>query len=390
MLLKWPANLSVEKFLSDYWQKQPCLLRNAFDLSEDLITPDELGGMACEEGIESRLIIGTADNTQWSVEHGPLKEERFNALPDQHWTVLVQDVDKYLPQAAALVDEFRFLPSWRIDDLMISYAEDQGSVGPHTDSYDVFLVQLQGERLWKISDKPYTDSDLISDIEIRVLKHFEQTDEWLLHPGDMLYLPPDIAHWGIAQGACMTGSVGFISPTQEQLFNAWADFNAENLIANNLYQDAGITITGHPEEIDNEAIRRISDFLKQAIDTSPDVIRQMFGQLVSETKPSLIDTMHVPGHKTSETELVSKLAVTDFFPHPGLRMYYSITADRNRLLLFFNGESVELSTELLPFVQLLCENNQYHPGTFDQWKENPAALKLLCKLINQGYVVEDS
>ena len=131
MLLKWPANLSVEKFLSEYRQKQPCLLRNAFDIPGDLISPDELGEMACEEGIESRLIIGTADNSHWSVEHGPLNEDRFSTLPDQHWTVLVQDVDKYLPAAAALVDEFRFLPSWRIDDLMISYAEDQGSVGAY-------------------------------------------------------------------------------------------------------------------------------------------------------------------------------------------------------------------------------------------------------------------
>jgi len=165
--------------------------------------------MACEEGIESRLIIGTADNSHWSVEHGPLNEERFGSLPDQYWTILVQDVDKYLPKAAALVDQFRFLPSWRIDDLMISYAEDQGSVGPHTDSYDVFLIQLQGKRLWKISDKIYTDDDLIADSEIRVLDNFEQSEEWLLKPGDILYLPPHIAHWGIAQGPCMTGSVGF-------------------------------------------------------------------------------------------------------------------------------------------------------------------------------------
>ena len=177
MILKWPTNLSVETFLSDYWQKRPCLIRNAFDPSISLITPDELGGMACEEGVESRLIIGTADNAHWSVEHGPLDEERFSSLPDQYWTVLVQDVDKYLPDAAALVDEFRFLPSWRIDDLMISYAEDQGSVGPHTDSYDVFLVQLQGVRLWKVSNKTYSDSDLIPDCEIRVLSNFQQTDE---------------------------------------------------------------------------------------------------------------------------------------------------------------------------------------------------------------------
>ena len=177
MKLTWPSDLSLEQFLSDYWQKQPCIIRQAFDAPIDLLTPEDLAGMACEDGIESRLIIEDQKNSRWSVEHGPIDEDRFSSLPETHWTLLVQDVDKYLPQAAAVVDQFRFIPSWRIDDLMISYAEDQGSVGPHTDSYDVFLIQLQGERLWKISDKDYGDEDLIADSEIRVLKHFDQSAE---------------------------------------------------------------------------------------------------------------------------------------------------------------------------------------------------------------------
>lgn len=389
MILKWPADLPVEKFLSDYWQKQPCLLRNAFDISEDLISPDELGGMACEDGIESRLIIGTVDNTHWSVEHGPFNEERFNTLPDQHWTLLVQDVDKYLPEAATLVDQFRFLPSWRIDDLMISYAEDQGSVGPHTDSYDVFLIQLQGERLWKISDKPYRDSDLIADCDIRVLTNFEQTEEWLLHPGDMLYLPPHIAHWGIAQGACMTGSVGFISPNREQLFNAWADFTADNSIEPGLYHDPGIRLTEHPAEIDDDAIMRISKMLKQTIDTSPDHLRQMLGQLVSQTKPSLLDTMQPAEQEITATELISKLSTTAFYSHPGLRMYYSLADEKNKVLVFYNGESAQLTAELLPFVQILSENKHYSAGTFIPWGESTESIELLVNLINQGYLLED-
>lgn len=389
MILEWPADFSVKKFLSEYWQKRPCLIRNAFDISEDLITPEELAGMACEEGIESRLITGTVDNNHWSVEHGPLNEERFGSLPDSHWTILVQDVDKYLPQAADLVEQFRFLPSWRIDDLMISYAQDQGSVGPHTDSYDVFLMQLQGERLWKISDKPYTDDDLITDSEIRVLTNFEQTDEWLLHPGDMLYLPPNIAHWGIAQGSCMTGSVGFISPNQEQLFNAWADYSVDKMIGSRLYQDADIRLTDHPEEIDDDAIRRISQMLKHAIDLNPDNIRQMFGQLVSETKPSLVDTMHAPEQEITEAQLITKLATTDYYLHPCVRMYYSLADDRQKLFIFFNGETTELSSDLLPFVQLLCKQKHYNAGTFYQWKESMAAIELLGLLVNQGYLVED-
>ena len=389
MILKWPADLSVEKFLSNYWQKRPCLIKNAFDISDNLITPEELGGMACEDGIESRLITGPGNKGQWSVEHGPFNEDRFSNLPDHHWTILVQDVDKYLPQAAALVDQFRFLPSWRIDDLMISYAEDQGSVGPHTDSYDVFLIQLLGQRLWKISDKYYTDDDLIPECDIRVLTNFEQTNEWLLQPGDMLYLPPNIAHWGISQGSCMTGSVGFISPTREQLFNAWADFNADKMTDNGLYQDADISLTEHPKEIDNDAIRRISDLLKQAIDTSPDTIRQMFGQLVSETKPSLLDTMQATSQEIALDELVTKLSTSGFYPHPALRMFYSVADNKQQLYVFFNGEQQVLPTELLPMAQLLCEHKNYDADVFSEWIHNPAAIQLLGILINQGYLVED-
>jgi len=346
--------------------------------------------MACEEGIESRLIIGTADNSHWSVEHGPLNEERFGSLPDQYWTILVQDVDKYLPKAAALVDQFRFLPSWRIDDLMISYAEDQGSVGPHTDSYDVFLIQLQGKRLWKISDKIYTDDDLIADSEIRVLDNFEQSEEWLLKPGDILYLPPHIAHWGIAQGPCMTGSVGFISPNQEQLFNAWADFTADKLVDPGLYHDPGITLTEHPAEIDDDAIKRVSELLKQAIDTSPDHLRQMLGELVSQTKPSLLDTIQVPEHEITVDELLSRVKTTAYFPHPGLRIYYSLTDNKNKVLVFYNGESTEMTVELLPFIQILCEKKHFNAGTFNPWSDTPESIELLVNLINQGYLLEDA
>ena len=389
MILKWPKDLPVENFLSDFWQKQPCLIKNAFDISKDLITPDELGGMACEEGIESRLIIGTADESHWTVEHGPLNEECFSTLPDHHWTILVQDVDKYLPEAAALVDQFRFLPSWRIDDLMISYAEDQGSVGPHTDSYDVFLIQLQGQRLWKISDKAYTDDDLIADSEIRVLKNFEQTEEWLLHPGDMLYLPPHIAHWGIAQGPCMTGSVGFISPNQEQLFNAWADFIADNLTEPRLYQDPDIKFTTQPAEIDDDAIQRISELLKQAIDTSPDLIRQMLGQLVSEIKPTLLDTIQESEDEISTEEHIKRLETTAYFSHPALRIYYSVTGSENKVVVFYNGENVEMTVDLLPFVQILCEKKHFNVGTFSPWSNRPESIQLLTNLINEGYLIED-
>ena len=144
MNLLWPDNISIDTFLKDYWQKQPLLIRNAFKDKNNLITPDELAGLACEDAVESRLVI---ESQQWQLENGPFDAERFNSLPETNWTLLVQDVDKHVAAADAFLRQFDFIPKWRIDDLMISYAADQGSVGPHTDSYDVFLIQLQGTRL---------------------------------------------------------------------------------------------------------------------------------------------------------------------------------------------------------------------------------------------------
>jgi 50S ribosomal protein L16 3-hydroxylase len=344
--------------------------------------------MACEEGIESRLICGSADNQQWSVEHGPLNKDRFSSLPDIYWTILVQDVDKYLPEAAALIEQFHFLPAWRIDDLMISYAEDQGNVGPHTDSYDVFLIQLLGKRLWKISDKQYSPDDLISDSEIRILKNFEQTDEWLLTPGDMLYLPPHIAHWGIAQGPCMTGSVGFISPGQEQLFNSWADFTAEHLVQNMVYQDADISLSKTPGMIDDVSIERVTKMLKNVIDLRPDMIKKMFGQLVSETKTNLSETILPPDSLLSASEVLESMAESDYICHPCVRMFYSFTND-DQPLLFANGETFELSPENTALVQLLCAQKHYPAGSFNDLIESQPAIELLVSLVNHGYIVAD-
>ncbi|HYD33010.1 MAG TPA: cupin domain-containing protein, partial [Methylophilaceae bacterium] len=196
------GGLTAEQFLQEYWQKKPLLIRNAIPDFSGLLRPEELAGLACEEGVQSRLV--SQQRNKWRVEEGPFEEERFLKLPARNWTLLVQEVNHHLDEADALLRRFNFIPYARLDDLMVSYAPDEGGVGPHFDSYDVFLLQGQGKRLWRISEQK--DLSLIADAPLRILKHFETEQEWLLGPGDMLYLPPHIAHWGIAKGDCMTYS----------------------------------------------------------------------------------------------------------------------------------------------------------------------------------------
>lgn len=195
--------ISRERFLDEYWQKRPALLRQALPREVLALPPDELAGLACEPEVESRLVRQTGE-TDWALRHGPFDAEDFVDLPPSHWTLLVQDVDKHLPEVATLLEAFDFVPDWRLDDIMISYAVDGGGVGPHTDNYDVFLVQAAGTRRWRLSHREFTEKDLLDSCPLRVLREFPVDEDWLLEPGDVLYLPPKVGHWGTAVGECMT------------------------------------------------------------------------------------------------------------------------------------------------------------------------------------------
>ncbi|RKZ82116.1 MAG: cupin domain-containing protein, partial [Gammaproteobacteria bacterium] len=179
--------LSQQQFLDQYWQKKPLLIRQAYTDFESPISADDLAGLACEPAIESRLIEENGQAGPWQVTNGPLSEDDFARLPATHWTMLVQDVDKHLPEVQYLLDPFRFIPDWRRDDLMISYAPEFGTVGPHTDSYDVFLLQAMGTRRWQISDEPIYEAKLIDGLGLQILQEFTPDQTWDLRPGDMLY-----------------------------------------------------------------------------------------------------------------------------------------------------------------------------------------------------------
>ncbi|HET7300157.1 MAG TPA: cupin domain-containing protein, partial [Oleiagrimonas sp.] len=185
-----PLGMPVEQFLRDYWQKRPLLIRQAFPDFELPLTPDDLGGLGCEDSALSRLIEHDRNDDRWTVHTGPLDEALFERLPDYDWTLLVQDVDKWDADVAKLLEHFHFLPSWRVDDVMVSYAEDGGGVGAHVDQYDVFLLQGMGRRRWSIDARPNPPTAFRDDVELKILRDFAPSHTWTLEPGDMLYLPP--------------------------------------------------------------------------------------------------------------------------------------------------------------------------------------------------------
>jgi 50S ribosomal protein L16 3-hydroxylase len=215
----WPllGDLPPQTFLKQYWQKQSLLIRGAVPTITAPLSTDALLDLACESNVISRLITVPRADANWSLRRGPFAPRDFKTLPDYGWTLLIQEADRHVEACAALLERFRFVPNWRVDDVMVSYATDGGGVGPHIDRYDVFLIQAQGRRRWRIADEPLKDERLLPGVELPVLAEFEHDREWVLEPGDMLYLPPGIAHEGVAVGECVTCSAGFRVPDPREL-----------------------------------------------------------------------------------------------------------------------------------------------------------------------------
>ncbi len=207
------GDISIEEFLRDYWQKKPLLVRNAFPDFEAPVGADELAGLSLEEDVESRLVIQSPDGTDWQIQHGPFDDDTFENLPESHWTLLVQAVDHWVPEASEIIEQFRFIPNWRYDDLMVSFASQGGGVGPHYDNYDVFLIQTQGKRRWEVGGFFDQNSPRRPDTPVMIMTEWEPEHNCVLEPGDMLYIPPQVGHKGIGEcDVCSTYPVGFRAP----------------------------------------------------------------------------------------------------------------------------------------------------------------------------------
>lgn len=276
-----PLGMDPAVFLRDYWQKRPLLVRNAFPGLRPPISADELAGLACEPYALARLVIHDAERDQWAVETGPFEESRFADLPEEDWTLLVQDVDKWDRDVAGLLGHFRFLPDWRIDDIMVSFAATGGSVGAHVDQYDVFLLQTHGHRRWLIDNRPGAPLGFRDGVELKLLRQFEPSHDWVLGPGDMLYLPPDVPHHGIAVDPCLTVSVGMRAPSSAELIGDWLDELLADADEELRYRDAGLAPAKDPYEIDADAMARVVEALNALRMRDPDRLGDWFGRFIT-------------------------------------------------------------------------------------------------------------
>ncbi|MEA1608040.1 ribosomal protein uL16 3-hydroxylase [Pseudomonas spirodelae] len=371
------GGLTAREFMRDYWQKKPLLVRQAIPGFESPISPDELAGLALEEEIESRLVIEHGERP-WELRRGPFAEDAFAELPERDWTLLVQAVDQFVPEVAELIEQFKFLPKWRIDDVMVSFAAPGGGVGPHFDNYDVFLLQGYGTRRWQVGQVCDSNSPMLQHADLKILAEFVKTEEWVLEPGDMLYLPPLLAHCGTAEDDCMTYSVGFRAPSAAEVLTHFTDFLGQFLPDEERYSDADAQPTSDPTQIQRDALDRLKALLTEHM-SDERLLMTWFGQFMTEPRyPELIAGIEID----EEAFLASLEDGAVMIRNPSARMAWSEVGED--LVLFASGQSRLLSASLRELLKLVCAADALHIDNLAPWLADDEGRNLLVELVKQG------
>ena len=369
-----PLNLDREEFLARYWQRKPLYLPGAITNFKPPISPQELAGLALEESIESRLVEYRDD--RWLLHHGPFQESDFDR--DHPWSLLVQAVDHWIPVVAELRKLVDFLPQWRVDDVMVSYAPDGGSVGPHFDNYDVFLLQGEGQRRWQIG--PYCDSEtrLLPHEELRLLETFVVEQEYLLNAGDILYVPPGYAHWGTAVGECTTFSIGFRAPRVTDMVSRFVDQLLEQLDPDQFYHDAIQVAATRAGELRPRDLDRALAQLQGALDQASG--NHWFGELVTEPRYET----YPDDDDLGEARQLLQNGAGFVSLSPASRLAWQQEA--SGIQVYVNGDSRCFDDAVLPGLIELCEHWRLDGDGLAATLETAAGKGLLDYLLETGCI----
>ena len=353
---KRAAPLEISTFMRRHWQRAPLLVRGAFPAFEDPLSPKEVLALAGSGDVQSRLV--TRRGRRWTLEHGPIAAARLRQLPRRDWTVLVQDTNHFSQRADALLARFDFVPHARIDDVMVSYAVPGGSVGPHVDSYDVFLLQGRGRRRWQISTQE--DRAFVPGLPLKVLQRFVPEQEWILEAGDMLYLPPGIAHYGVAETECLTWSIGFRAPSDADLVGGFLDHLRDELSPRGHYRDPGAPPARHPGEVPASMVDHAGRALAGIRWNGPQV-REFLGRYLTEPKAHVF--FEPPPRPLTRARFVQAARARGLALDPRSRLAFSGT------MFFLNGETVAVPPAARAMARRLADERQLAapltaPGAF--------------------------
>lgn len=368
--------MTQNEFLTMYWQKKPVVIRQGFKNFVDPISMDEFAGIAMEETVQSRLV--SKQDGQWQAEFGPF--ESYGHLGEKDWSLVIQALDNFSEEAAELIEPFRFLPHWRLDDLMASFATVGGGVGPHIDNYDVFICQGSGKRHWRVGNRGQHEEVIPHEALLHV-EPFEALIDVELETGDILYIPPGFPHEGVAIEPSMSFSVGFRANSAISLLSGFADYLIDNELGAQLLEDPNRQITEHSGKVSTEDYRNIKQQLQNLLDDEK-TFENFAGNFLTSAKHEL-DLM--PSEEPFSQEEVSELlAIHAIKRLGGLRaFYFEDTIDEG--VCYINGEKINFDAEISPAIKLLCDQVVVLPNELAPWRENDSFVSLMINLLDQGY-----
>ncbi|MDO6546854.1 cupin domain-containing protein [Pseudoalteromonas carrageenovora] len=370
-------NLSEQEFLTHFWQKKPLLIKQGFSNFNDPIEAEELAGLAMEQSIESRIV--TNHNNDWQAHQGPF--ENFELLTEEHSTLLVQAVDHWHCEAAQLLEPFRFIPNWRIDDLMVSYSTPKGGVGPHLDQYDVFIIQGEGKRHWRVGLPDPTLKQFAQNKKLLQVEPFEAVIDCILEPGDILYIPPGCPHEGYAVENALNYSVGFRAPNQQDLLSSFADHIIDTESGQKRYTDHNLTLRESKGELTNLEVDKVKTLMATLLENN-ELFKQWLGNTLSQAKHEM-DLAPLEDELSSDdtTQLLND-ENNVFERLGGVRAIYQIL--ESAVLLSVNGENYELPMSDLNAVKLLTDTSYFCSEDLMAHQPSLEFIKTFTTLVNEG------
>ncbi|MGB0496279.1 MAG: cupin domain-containing protein [Kangiellaceae bacterium] len=368
--------LNIEKFLKTHWQKSACYIPKGYKGSLDFLTADQLAGLALENDIESRIISGSVESQNWDLLHGPFERSNFNNLNESEWTLLIQSIDSWEPITKELAKAFNFIPNWRFDDLMVSYAADNGGVGPHVDNYDVFLVQAEGSRRWRVGKMGDIPKKVETECNLPQVSLFEPVIDIVMHPGDILYIPPNTAHWGVSIGESMGYSVGYRSPQVDLLLVSLAEAISHDYRLNPFFTDPYRHESNESAQIEDELISWAQTQL-QTLAENPRLIQSILAKQLSLSKLGIVQL----SNNVSVDELDAESIVT---LNPELKANWY--KRESHLTLCIEGESWKFDHKSQLAIQKLASYERIPIKLFNFSSDLVDFPDSFTNLINTGYI----
>ena len=372
------SGITQEQFLKEFWHKKPLLIKNAFTCNDLSMLPSKskIQQLSCDENIQSRIVFKNSDH-QYDVEYGPFIENDFEQLDQDCWNLLVSDIDKWLPQSRKILKHFNFIRNWIFDDIMVSCGSNGGTVGPHTDHYDVFLIQVYGQRRWDFTLNKILDPNLIPDQDLKLMSHFKAEESHILNLGDVLYLPPEVGHYGIATSDdCVTCSIGMRTPSHSELMTSYVDHIAQNTSDNHRFEEPQFESQPKVGEITQEDMSNIFGILQKNLNlhSDPDLISEWFGKFITEYRSLFFEF-------NQHQDIESLNFKHDLRLNPFAKSCY--IGNKQATMLFVNGQTYRTT---LGFAEQIC-NNKKIPETILS-KLNKNDLSVLKNLFENGALLQ--